>query len=57
MHESLKFRNGRYPDLIVPEMALPHVQPIAPTWREAPFDWLFDVKSRLAASTPFFTAR
>ena len=28
-------------------MALPRVQPIAPTWRKAPFDhpeWLFDVK-------------
>jgi ATP-dependent DNA ligase len=28
-------------------MTLPHVQPIAPTWRKEPFDdpgWLFDVK-------------
>src|SRR4051794_33613173 len=37
-------------------MALPRVQPIAPTWRKGPFDhleWLFDVKyDGLHASGP-----
>src|SRR5262249_50190021 len=31
----------------IPEMPLPRIQPIAPTWRKEPFDdpeWLFDVK-------------
>jgi len=31
----------------IPEMSLPRIQPIAPTWRKEPFDdpeWLFDVK-------------
>jgi bifunctional non-homologous end joining protein LigD len=31
----------------IPEMSLPRIQPIAPTWRKEPFDdpeWLFDFK-------------